>query len=423
MIMNTELAINGGTPAKQRPDPPMFPGGMMIGEEEEQAALKTLRRKRLFRFQGPTPGPSAVEEFERAFAAMAGTRYALAVASGTSALFCGLQGIGVGPGDEVIIPAFTWVSCPAAIMAAGAVPILAEVDESLTLDLLDVERKITPYTKAIMPVHMRGVPCRMDELLALAQRRGLKVIEDGAQAVGGSYHGRRLGSMGDVGCFSLQFHKIITAGEGGMVVTNDTSVWQRGAMCHEVDAANRYGVAPAEALLGLNLRMPELIAAVLLVQLRRLEGLLAGMRRRKQAIIDGIAETCRRTGVVLQDVPDPAGDASVCLFLFLPSAGKALQVAEALRAENIGSHIYYRPGVADMHCYASWSALLNKNTWTPQGGPWRWAQRPIEYSAGMCPRTLDLLGRGVSLNINPLFTDQDIAETNVGVNKVLSALA
>jgi len=416
------LAIDGGIPAKQRPDPPMYPGGMLIDEEEEQAVLDVLRSKRLFRYYGPAPGPSRVQELEQAFATVMGTRYALAVSSGTAALLCGLQGIGVGPGDEVIVPAYTWISSAAAVAALGGIPVLAEVDESLTLDPPDVERKITPYTAAIMPVHMRGVPCRMDELLAIARKHNLKVIEDVAQADGASYHGRRLGSLGDVGCFSLQFNKILTSGEGGMVITNTTDIWQRALMFHDVVAGQRNNIPPGETLLGINLRMPELLAAVMLVQLRRLDGLLAAMRTRKRTIIAGIAEVCRNKGVVLQDIPDPEGDAAVALILFMPNAGLASRVADALRAENVGASVIYRPDVVDYHIYPHWAPIMNQRTWTPRGGPWRWAQRPISYSPDMCPKTLSLLGRAVHLNVNPLFTDEDIGSLIRAINRVLTAL-
>jgi len=266
------LAIQGGTPAKKRPDPPMFPGAMLIDEEEEQSVLQVLRSKRLFRYYGPQPGPSKVEELEDAFANCMGTQYALAVSSGTAALICGLQGIGVGPGDEVIVPAYAWIASAASVLAAGAVPVVAEVDQSLTLDPADVERKITPHTKAIMAVHMRGAPCRMDELLTIAQNHGLKVIEDTAQSNGGSYKGQRLGSIGDVGCFSLQFRKIITSGEGGMVITDDEQSWKRAFMFHDVIGGLRRNLSVDEILWGINFRMPELLAAVAVVQLGRLEG-------------------------------------------------------------------------------------------------------------------------------------------------------
>ena len=419
-----KLAIEGGVPAKQHRDPPMYPGGMMIDEEEEQAVLEVLRAKRLFRYYGPTPGPSKVDELEEAFAAHMGTSRALAVTSGTAALICGLQGIGVGPGDEVIVPAYTWIASPGSVVAVGGIPVLAEVDETLTMDPEDVERKITPYTKAIMPVHMRGAPSRMDALMDVARRHGLKVIEDSAQADGGSYKGKRLGSIGDVGCFSLQFNKIITAGEGGMVITNDEQVWKRALMFHDVIGGVRNKFDRDEILWGINFRMPELLAAVMLVQLRRLDGLLDAMRARKRMLQAGLADVVQRKGVMLQESNDPEGDAAVAQILFLDSPEAAARVQEALAAENIGAGVMYDPeDTSDYHVYPSWTAIMEQRTWTPRGGPWRWAQRDIRYSIDDCPRTLDLLGRAIHLDVNPLSTNEDVEETIDGLNRVLEALA
>ena len=417
------LAIQGGIPAKRRPDPPMYPGAMMIDQEEEQAVLEVLRSKRLFRYYGPDDGPSKVAELEQAFAAHMGTRHALAVTSGTAALICGLQGIGVGPGDEVIVPAYTWIASAAAVLAVGGVPVLAEIDGTLTLDPADVEAKITPYTKAIMPVHMRGSPCRLDALLDIARRRELKVIEDTAQADGGSYRGQRLGSIGDVGCFSLQYRKIITAGEGGMVITDDEEIWKRAFMFHDVIGGLRYNVPVDEIIWGVNFRMPELQAAVMLVQLRRLEGLLMSMRERKRMLKAGIEEVAQRRGVRFREITDPEGDTAVALIFFAGSPAVAEGVAKALQAENIGADVLYQPGRLDYHIYAHWVPIINQRTWTPEGGPWRWAQREIRYDAGMCPRTLDLLGRAVHLDVSPLLTNADVEEIVEGVNRVLNALA
>src|SRR5450759_4002413 len=141
-IQTDLLAVEGGSPARQKPEPPMFPGGMEIDEEEEKAVLEVLRTKRLFRYYGPEPGPSKVEILEKEFTQYMGVQHALGVTSGTAALVCALQGIGVGPGDEVIVPAFTWIASASAVAAVGGIPVVAEVDESLTLDPADVERKI-----------------------------------------------------------------------------------------------------------------------------------------------------------------------------------------------------------------------------------------------------------------------------------------
>src|SRR5207244_2560257 len=152
------LARDGGTPARTRPEHPMFPGGMEVGDEEIEALERVVRSRNLFRYYGVGDGPNEVEAFEREFAEHFGARHALCVNAGSSALICGLIGAGVGPGDGVAVPSYTWNATPNAVIAAGAAPVLAEIDESLTLDPADVERRITPWTKAILPVHMRGAP-------------------------------------------------------------------------------------------------------------------------------------------------------------------------------------------------------------------------------------------------------------------------
>jgi dTDP-4-amino-4,6-dideoxygalactose transaminase len=422
---DTRLAIHGGAPAKQRPDPPMYPGGMSIDAEEEQAVLEVLRAKQLFRFRTFGESTSKVAELEKAFAALMGVQHTVAVTSGTAALTCGMHAIGIGPGDEVILPAYTWLASAMAVVTAGGIPIIAEVDDSLLLDPADVEAKITPYTRAIMPVHMRGAPCRMDELMALARKHNLKVIEDTAQADGGSYKGKRLGTFGDVGCFSLQFNKIITSGEGGMVATNDAEVWRRALMYHDIIAPTQPGVdiAREQLLCGTNYRMPELLGAVGLVQLRRLDGLLEAMRARKRMIKAGMADVAQRKGITFRTELDEAGDTAICTVFFVDSPATAQRVAEALNAENIGAEVLYHPDEMDYHIYAHWVPILEQRTWSPNGGPWRAARRTIEYAKEMCPRSLELLGRAVHLDVSPLLTNEDVEETIEGLNRVLNVMA
>ena len=416
----TKLAIDGGTPAVTSPLPRMYPGGMRIGREEEEAVLEVLRSKRLFRYYGPTSGPSKVAELEEAFAAVIGTRHCAAVSSGSAALMCALAGLGVGPGDEVIVPAYTWIASASAVVAMGAVPILAEVDESLTLDPADVRRKISPYTKAIIPVHMRGAPSQMNELMAIAREHNLPVLEDVAQADGGSYQGQRLGSIGDVGAFSLQFNKILTCGEGGMVTTNDDDILRRVLMYNDVVGGQRNNVPETEILPGINFRMSELQGAVALVQLSRLDDLLQDMRRRHAEIQDGIAGVARQQGVEFRRSNDPEGDTGIALIFFAPTSERATFIAEALEAEGVDAFVLYRPEDVDYHVYAHWSPILGQRTWSTNGGPWRWHEGTVNYSTDMCPRTLDLLGRAVHLDVSPDLTDQNVAETIAAVNKVLS---
>lgn len=419
---NPKLAINGGTPALTQPLPPMYPGGMRIGAEEEASVLEVLRTKRLFRYYGPNGGESKVARFEQAFAEQMGARYCAAVSSGTASLMCALAGLGIGPGDEVIVPAYTWIATASAVVALGAVPIIAEVDESLTLDPADVEKKISPYTRVIATVHMRGGVSRMAELKAIAQKHNLKLLEDVAQAAGASYQGQRLGSIGDVGAFSLQFNKIITSGEGGVVITSDSKIHDRILMYNDVVGGQRNQIPPEEILPGINFRMGELPGAVALVQLQRLDGLLDTMRQNKATLVASMADVAHQKGVTLRDNPDPKGDAAISLIFFAPTVEQADYAKNALRAEGVGASVLYHPDRSDYHIYRHWAPIMHKRTWSERGGPWRYHEREINYEPDMCPRSLDLLGRAVHLDVSPELSGAQVEEVAEALNKVLNSL-
>lgn len=410
------------SPALTGPLPPMFPGGMWIDEEEETAVLEVMRNKRLFRFYGPFEGPSKVAELEKEFAAFMGTTYAQAVTSGTAALISGLRAMEIGPGDEVIVPAYTWIASASAVLAVGAVPILAEVDESLTLDPVDVERKISSYTKAIIPVHMRGAACDMDAIMAVAKKHNLKVLEDAAQADGASYHGQRLGSFGDAGAFSLQFNKIITAGEGGMLITNDETIFHRAVMYHDVVGGQRYDMPEAQILPGINFRMPELLGAVALVQLHKLESVLSAMRERKQTIKKNLAEVATQKGVQFRTLHDVEGDASISLIFFLEDAETAQHVSKSLNAENLPVSVLYKPDVVDYHIYTHWSPIMNQRSWHPNADPWKNHPRKVVYARDECPQTLDLLGRAIHMDISPDLSSLQIEEILEAYHRVFATL-
>lgn len=417
-----KLAIEGGSPAIRESLPPMYPGGMRIDAEEEAAVIEVLRSRRLFRYYGPNPGPSKVAELEKEFAACMGATYGLAVTSGTGALMCSLVGLGIGPGDEVILPAFTWIASASAVVAVGAVPILAEVDDSLTLDPLDVELKITPYTRAILPVHMRGLPCKMDALMSVAHKHNLKVLEDSAQADGASYKGRRTGSIGDAGAFSLQFNKILTSGEGGMVITSDPTVFERAVMFHDVIGGQRNNISEEHILPGINFRMPELLGAVALVQLRKHEALLSDMRARKRMILESVSTLAKRKGITFPTMNDPVGDAGIAAIFLMPDAHFAVKVAAALEAERLGTWHLYSPDAIDYHVYPHWSPIINQRTWSPSGGPWKNHPRKISYTKDMCPRTLDLLSRAVHIDVSPELTNVQVEDVCEALEKVFESL-
>jgi 8-amino-3,8-dideoxy-alpha-D-manno-octulosonate transaminase len=399
--IDLRLARDGGTPARTRPEPPMFPGGMEIAAEEIEAATRVLSSKNVFRYYGVGDGPHEVESFEREFAGHMGSTHALCVNAGSSALICGLIGAGVGPGDEVIVPAYTWNATPNAVIASGATPVLAEVDDSLTLDPEDAARKIGPKTKAILPVHMRGAPANMDALTALAREHGLVLVEDVCQAAGASFGGRRLGTFGDAGAFSLQFNKIITTGEGGVMITSRDDLYDLAIDVHDCAGSLRRG-AGLPRFAGWNFRASELQGAVARVQLTRLDGLLERMRANQRRLADHVEAL---PGLTLRRPNDDGGDAGICLIAFATSPTLATEAVEALKAEGVLAMRIYDPAFPDLHIYPYWAPVLAHLK--DQGAP-----------APDCPRTLALLERTIHVDLSPLLEDDDVDELALAFEKV-----
>ncbi len=428
IFMKEKLAINGGPKAKTTPNIPMYPGGLEIGEEEKKQVMEVLDRKYLFRYYGPEKYPSKVRELELKFAEKVGAKHALAVNSCTSALITALVACGVGPGDEVIVSGYTFFASCAAIVSARAIPVIAEVDETLTIDPDDIEKKITPATKALVVVHMRGVPCNMDRIMEIAQKHNLKVIEDVAQAMGGTYKGKHLGTFGDCGCYSFQYHKIITAGEGGMVVTNNQRLYDRCMGYHDTGACwrpDRFAEERYEGELfcGVNYRMSELTGAVMLSQLEKLDNLLYLLRRNQRRIIEQIKDT---KGIELRPVNDSEGDVGICIMFYLDNEDKVQKFVEALRAEGVGAAAAYDSGIPDWHIYAHWKHIIEKKTPTPEGCPWTCPYHkgePVEYTQDMNPNTLKYLSRIVHIDIPSQITLDDCDMIAKGINKVAAVLA
>src|SRR5579859_1648198 len=311
------------------------PGMELIGEEEIQEVLDVLRGGYLFRYGislGSEVDPrfkGKVYEVEKQVADYCGRRYAVAVNSGTSALLTAVCGLGIGPGDEVIVPGYTFIASLSSIIFARAVPMLAEIDRSFNLDPDDVRAKITPRTKAIMAVHMMGNPARLNELKAIADQHGLLLIEDAAQAFGATYHGRPVGSIGHAGAFSFNVYKTITSGDGGMVVTDDEEVYRRAFAFHDQGHLPlRTGVEIGKRpFFGLDFRYTELQAAVLIAQFRKLPQLLKRLRENKKIykqLIGGLP------GLRFREITDPEGECATMLTVILPNEEVARKIAGEL---------------------------------------------------------------------------------------------
>lgn len=388
------LAIDGGPAVRTAPLPGAYPGAHLIGKAEEREVLEVLRSKSLFRYYGPDVH-GKVTAFEKALSLRLGRRHTLAVNSGTSALKCALHAVGVGPGDEVLVPAYSYVASADVVLSLGATPVFVEIDDSLTLDPSDLEGKITPRTRAVAPVHLFGVTADMEPILEIARRRGIRVVEDAAQSLGGSYRGQPSGTLGDIGITSFQLNKIITCGEGGAVFTADDALYERSVRLHDHGNVRGQG---GVVTLGEGFRMSELHGAVLVAQLDRLDDIIGRLRAAKQFLCDRLAKV---RGIELARVPDPAGDAAAGLVFFVADAERAVRTVAALEAEGIramrnygGKTLYGQPAIV--------TAGL--------GQP------------GLCPKSEGLVARTIFLGLTTTFSRRDLGDIVTAVRKVARAI-
>jgi 8-amino-3,8-dideoxy-alpha-D-manno-octulosonate transaminase len=414
------LALDGGTPVRIEPLD-FAKGAALLGQAEADAVATVVAGRALFRYQRERVG-GTVADFERAVCDALGSRYAVAVANGTAALRCALAALGVGCGDEVVVPAFTFVATVNAVIAAGAVPVFAEVDDTLGLDCADLAAHVTDRTAAIIAVHLENVACDLDGVLDVAARHDVPVIEDAAQALGATYHGRAVGTFGALGTFSLQQEKNITAGEGGIVTTDEETLYLRAARYQDqggqfvTSYTSGRGEELTEPFAGENLRMGELAGAVAGVQLERLPALLAALRASKARILAGVGDVA---GLVRRRRPDPGGDGSSSITWFLPDPPTAKRFAAAVRAEGVPCAQMY--GGRPVYLNA---AVLARRTASGKGGPWNCAEHPTDrtYGEGLCPRTEALVARSVIIPLGVKYTDRDCDDVAAAVRKVACGL-
>jgi 8-amino-3,8-dideoxy-alpha-D-manno-octulosonate transaminase len=407
-------STQGGTPARAVPLTTEYPGAQFYGAGERTELDQAYDTHSLFRFYGPKQ-PQKVAKFEQEFAALMGAKYVLGVTSGTAALHCALTALSAGPGDEVILPAWTWHSCYTAILMTGALPVFAEVDESFTLDPADVEAKITPQTKIIMPVHLFGAPADMGRIMPLAQKHGLNVLEDSAQSCGAQYRGKRLGTFGTAGIYSFQLHKMITAGEGGAVVTNDPLVFERAFRFHDLGLMRpifkeELGNPGMPYFLGLNYRMNEMTGAVMRAQLKKLDTIVGLHRENARFVRDRIQKL---PGMQLRHSHDIDGELGWTVDLLLPDRKRRDRFVAAMKAEKVpmgppsaATPLPIFPYIENkMGPHPAWP------TFNSERG------KQIVYGAACCPRTLDIFSRAATLTIGPKFTRHDLEDAVAAITK------
>lgn len=395
------------------------PGFFWMGEEEEREVIDLIRTRHLFRY-GDEKDPDfrhTVKSLENEVARAFNVRHALGVSSGTAALITAMSAAGIGPGDEVIVPGYTFIASISSVIACNAVPVLAEVDDSLTLDPDDVERKITPYTKAILAVHMLGNPCDLDRLLAIAEKHELLLIEDAAQAFGGSYKGRRLGAIGSIGIYSFNVFKVINAGDGGMVVTDDDALYNRAFAYHDQGhLPSRMGIEIGNrTIIGQNFRLTELGAAVLLAQFRKLDQVIEALKKLKDQFKSALQGA---EGLSFRKINDADGECHTILTVFLPTP----EAAERL-VQKVGTTTVAQSG---WHVYSNMEHILGMKTANPRNNPVKnqYYKGNVQYHKGMLPNTDALLRRAINISIgvvdrglgagfgiNPLSTPEEVERT------------
>lgn len=398
-----------------RDRPPMGLGKTMIGEEEEALVVQAIRNKQLFRYGYDLPAAeqgAMSSTLERSFCEKMKVDYALGVTSGSAALDVALSALGVGPGDEVIVAAWSWISDYTAVARLGARPVLAEIDKSFCLDPSEIARLTNARTKAIIVVHYQGVVADMGAILAEAEKVGVPVLEDCAQSPGAMYKGRRSGSMGAVGIYSFHFQKLITAGEGGMVVTNDPVLYERAVRAHDLGSYRPYHETVKKpelaSFVGAQYRMNEMVAACALAQFRKLDGLLEHCGQLAAHIMGRIGQL---PGLEFRWIPDPDGNPGYEIYFCLPNPELAVEASSLLWAHNINciQMTRTRPHY-EMECCIhrkshndNLSPFKDEPEWPAEG-----------YRKEDFPRTENLLRRFVVIPMGWRYTMEDaeyIAET------------
>ncbi|MFN0193306.1 MAG: DegT/DnrJ/EryC1/StrS family aminotransferase [Aestuariivirga sp.] len=381
----------------------------VVGEEEIEALSRVIRDKALFRYGVG----KECDRFEARYAAHLGVKHFALAASGSNAIAAALIAVGIGPGDEVLVPAHTYMATATSVLAVGAIPVIIDVDESITVSPEAIDNAVGPHTRAVIPVHMWGAACNMDAIMNIAAKRNLIVIEDSCQGVGGGYEGRKFGSIGHIGAFSFNYYKNMSCGEGGGVAVNDDRLAKRarGAIdpCHFYWNGRDDDDKP---FAGNGARASELMGAMLNVQLDRLDGMVGAMRAEKKRILAATA-SLGNLGLSPSPMNSPDYDCSSQVMYTFPSADVAAHFSKIVPSVIAGN--------TGRHTYTEWDqVLIGEGAAHPLMNPYLMPANAgcrRTYSKDMCAPSLDILGRTVMVATNPAHTEKEIDNIihNIGV--------
>jgi 8-amino-3,8-dideoxy-alpha-D-manno-octulosonate transaminase len=395
--------------------PQEWPGIHHIGQEEIDAVTNVLKNQSPFRFYGPKPTFEA-RQFEEEFAKYVGMKYCITVSNGTTALQVALSALNIGPGDEVIMPCYFWVSTAGAVVRVGAIPVLVDVDDSMSLDPVDLAKKITERTKAVIVVHMGGVIGQMDKILEICKSSDIPVLEDCAQAAGTSQFGKMAGSFGDVSIFSFQINKNMTCGEGGAVLTNDKLLYERVFGIHDTgyikdEEGNFVLDRPELQLWGIGCRISDLAAAMARAQLKKLPLIINNMRSFKHEITEMLSEY---KGLRIRENKDPEGESGGFLKMTFETREESYEFKEHLINNGIKvAHSGFYPIHMEewgLHIYYNLPALVHKRPSMGIRSVWELTEngfaKDYTYDKGTLPFLDSLVERTVLFCIASNLTDE-----------------
>ncbi|HMG83924.1 MAG TPA: DegT/DnrJ/EryC1/StrS family aminotransferase [Ferruginibacter sp.] len=388
-----------------------MPGIELFGAEERKEVNDVMETGIFIRYTHDQQrnGIWKAKEFEAEVMKITKAKYAHAVSSGSTAVATALASAGIGAGDEVIVPPFTFIATIEAVLFVGALPVFADIDETLCLSAAGIRKAITPKTKGICLVHMCGSMANMDEIMAVVKEHNLILVEDAGQAFGASYKGTNVGMFGKTGCYSFDFFKIASAGEGGVLVTNDQQAYEY-ADCysdhgHSHTGSNR-GMEP-HPILGFNYRISELHAAVGVAQTRKVPGIIEANNKNKKLLTSILADS----GTSFATISDPNGDSATFLNILLPDTEAAQRTVAELNKAGIANNYWF---VNMYHFINQWDHL--KNLKTASKLTIELVGAPQDYNNLQLPKAQETVGRLISFGVRCTWTEEEVKQLGQGIS-------
>lgn len=399
--------------------PEFYFGVNFYDEQEENEVSEVIRHKAPFRYYG-NDLMYQVQKYENTCKEYYNVKYAYAVNSGTGALACALHALDVGVGDKVIVPGFFWISVSNTLLLRGAIPVFCEVDDSFNMDIEDLKNKIDDKTKCVIAIHMEGVQCRIDEISKICKDKGVYLLEDFSQCNGGSFGNRKIGSFGDVSISSLQLNKIVSCGEGGILLTNSETFYQKIVARADCGFYSRVSDGESQietATYGEGRRFSEISGAIMNMQMKKIDKLIHRMNSNKYQIINYLGDIAP---IKLREVHDKAGDTGYSI-IFIFQNVEHIELFLSIYNELYGENIlrFYRISEMGYHIYYNCSNLVERIEVLPNNFPWAYIENDIDYHEGLLKYTDDLVKRSIAIRLPADLSEEQRTALQCSLKKLI----